>query len=180
MPALADPRWEVAALALAGGAGIHEAYLQAGFKGKQPASSLFFKRPPIRARVQEIVAEREQNTREAARKAVEGATVDEAWVIRHLKHNALAALRGDPVYDRNGQPTGHYRPDRMSANKSLELIGRTRGMFIDRTELGNPGDFSRLADDELDAKLIELGKELGLPAPALKMLEDMTKRETAE
>lgn len=180
MAPLPNPKWEVAAFALAGGAGIHEAYLQAGFKGVAAAASRFFKNPEVRGRVHEIVAEREQDKRDAARKAVEDATVDEAWVIRHLKHNALAALRGDPVYDRNGQPTGHYRPDRMSANKSLELIGRTRGMFIDRTELGNPGDFSRLADDELDAKLIELGKELGLPAPALKMLEDMTKREAAE
>lgn len=180
MPPLADPRWEVAALALAGGAGVHESYLQAGFKGKQPASSLFFKRPPIRARVQEIVAEREQNTRDATRKSIEDATVDEAWVIRHLKHNALAALRGDPVYDRNGQPTGHYRPDRMSANKSLELIGRTRGMFIDRTELGGPGAFARMADDELDKEIVETAKELGWSAPALKLLENMTKKGAAE
>lgn len=180
MAPLPNPKWEVAVLALAGGASQHEAYLQAGFRGTQPAANKFFKNPDVRARAHEIVAEREQEKRDAARKAIEDATVDEAWVIRHLKHNALAALRGDPVYDRNGQPTGHYRPDRMSANKSLELIGRTRGMFIDRTELGGPGDFARMADEELDKAIVETAKELGLPTQAVKMLEHLTKREAAE
>lgn len=138
-----------------------------------------FKNGLIKARVLEIRHERDEMARQARQKATEDATVDEAWVIRHLKHNTLAALRGDPVYDRKGQPTGHYRPDRMSANKGLELLGRTRGMFIDRTELGNPGDFSRMADEELDAKIIETAKELGLPAPALKMLEHLTKKAEA-
>lgn len=179
MAPLPDPKWEIAALALAGGAHQHDAYLQAGYKGTQPAANKFFQKPAMKVRVHEIVAEREREKRDAARRSIEDATVDEAWVIRHLKHNTLAALRGDPVYDRKGQPTGHYRPDRASANKGLELLGRTRGMFIDRTELGNPGDFSRMADDELDAKLLELGKEIGLPAPALKMLEHLTKKAEA-
>jgi len=37
-----------------------------------------------------------------------------------------------------------------------------------------------MADDELDATIIETAKELGLPAPALKMLEDLTKREPVD
>lgn len=179
MPHLANPKWEIAVLAYVGGATQHEAYLQAGFRGTQPAAAKMFKNGLIKARVLEIRHERDEMARQARQKAAEDATVDEAWVIRHLKHNTLAALRGDPVYDRKGQPTGHYRPDRMSANKGLELLGRTRGMFIDRTELGNPGDFSRMADEELDAKIIETAKELGLPAPALKMLEHLTKKAEA-
>lgn len=179
MPSLANPKWEIAVLAYVGGATQHEAYLQAGFRGTQPAAAKMFKNGLIKARVLELRAEHDAMARQARQKATEDATVDEAWVIRHLKHNTLAALRGDPVYDRKGQPTGHYRPDRASANKGLELLGRTRGMFIDRTELGNPGDFSRMADDELDAKLLELGKEIGLPAPALKMLEHLTKKAEA-
>lgn len=180
MAPLADHRWEVAALAAAGGAGIHEAYLQAGFKGKAPAASLFFKRPIVRARIHEIIAEREQIKRDAMRKAIEDATVEEGWIIRHLKHNGLAAMRGDPVYDRQGKPTGFYRPNREAANRSFELLGRTKGMFIDRHEVGDPGSFSRMADDELDRAIIEAARELGLPAPALKQLEDLTKKEAAE
>lgn len=180
MAPLPNPKWEIAALAIAGGAGIHEAYLQAGFKGVAAAASRFFRRPDVKARIHEIIAEREQSIRDAKRKVIEDATVTEEWVVRHLKHNTLAAMRGDPVYDRNGVPTGHYRPDRNAANNGLVALGRTKGMFIDRHEVGDPGSFSRMADDELDKAIIEAARELGLPAPALKQLEDLTKKEAAE
>jgi hypothetical protein len=180
MAPLPNPKWEVAALALAGGAGIHEAYLQAGFKGVPAAASRFFKQSAVRARVHEIIAEREQMKRDAQRKLIEDSTVEEGWIIRHLKHNGLAAMRGDPVYDRKGVPTGHYRPNREAANRSFELLGRTKGMFIDRAEVGDPGSFSRMADDELDKAIVEAAKELGLSAPGLKLLEDLTKKREPE
>ena len=180
MPALRDPKWEVAVLALVGGASQHEAYLQAGYKGAQPVANKFFQKPAVAARVLELRRERHEAVIQARQKAAEDSTVDRAWVIRHLKHNTLAAMRGDPVYDRKGVPTGHYRPDRGTAMKGLELLGRTEGMFIDRQEIGTPGDFSRMADDELDAQIIETAKELGLPEQGIRLLEDLTKREAAE
>lgn len=174
MAALKDPKWEVAAMAAAGGMPQHQAYLQAGFHGAQPAANKFFRRPDVRARVHEIIAEREQLGRDAKRKAIEDSTVTAAFVTKHLRFNGLAAMRGDPVYDRKGEPTGHYRPNREAANRSFELLGRTIGMFIDRHEVGDPGSFSRMADDELNRAIIEAAKELGLPEEALLQLEHLS------
>jgi hypothetical protein len=41
------------------------------------------------------------------------------------------------------------------ANKALELLGKEIGMFIDRKEIGEPGEFSRMSDEELQAFLVE-------------------------
>jgi len=171
-----DPRWEAAALARASGMGAHQAYLSAGYKGKPPVATVFFQRPVIAARVKELQIEHEKLSLESHRKALDESSVSRAWVIKHLKHNALAAMRGDPVYDRNGQPTGFYRPDRFSANTALIALGKTEGIFIERTEVGNPGDFSRMADDELDKALIDSARALGLPDEGLKMIEHLTKK----
>ena len=54
-----------------------------------------------------------------------------------------------------------------------------KGAFIDRTEIGNPGDFSRLQDAELDAKIVELARAAGLPEDAVLMIEDMSSKQDA-
>ena len=37
--------------------------------------------------------------------------------------------------------------------KSIELLGKHFGMFIERHEIGKPGDFDKLTDEELDARI---------------------------
>jgi phage terminase small subunit len=39
--------------------------------------------------------------------------------------------------------------------KGIELLGKHFGMFIERTEIGKPGDFDKLSDKELDARIAE-------------------------
>ena len=105
----------------------------------------------------------EAKLRNVHQRAVDEAAVDSAWVIRHLKHNALMAMRGDPVFDRRGQPTGNFRPDRHAANRALELLGRSVGLFIEKVEVGVPGDFSQMSDPELIVKIGEAARDCGLP-----------------
>lgn len=178
MAALKNPKWEIAVLALIGGATQHEAYKQAGYEGSQPAANQFFKKPTVQARVLEVRQERHAMELAARQKAVEEGTVTREWIIRHLKHNALAAMRGDPVYDRKGQPTGHFKPDRGAAAKSLGLLGQAEGIFINRTEIGNPGDFSRHTDEELNKELVSLAGDLGLDeAGVVKLLEHLSAKD---
>jgi len=43
-------------------------------------------------------------------------------------------------------------------------------MLLDRREIGEPGEFARMTDEELDAALIEQSKALGLPDEAVQKL----------
>lgn len=45
--------------------------------------------------------------------------------------------------------------------KALEMVARHLGMFIDRKEIGAPGDFADLTEDELDRQIHETGRQLG-------------------
>ena len=52
-------------------------------------------------------------------------------------------------------PTGEYRYEGSVANRALELLGKEQGMFVDRKEIGKPGAFDALDDEELE-RAIEL------------------------
>jgi hypothetical protein len=82
------------------------------------------------------------------------------------------ALRGKPVMDLSGKHTGEFtgRPDGPTAVRSLELLGRDLGMFIDRHEIGEPGQFARMTDGELASLLTAQGKALGLSKEGIDVL----------
>jgi len=186
MPVLKRTHWEIAAVARANGATQQEAYEGMGLKYNAGAASRFFSRPDIAGRIEEIQAEREEVRRQAANRAVKHEAMDRAFVLQYLRGTVASAMRGDPVYKRNGDPlldaNGNqvYRPDRQSALRGLHLIGQDIGMFVQRTEVGGPGDFARMTDEELNAKLVEMALQLGLPEPAVKAIEDLSKREDEE
>jgi hypothetical protein len=50
--------------------------------------------------------------------------------------------------------------DRPAANKALELLGRTLGQFIDRHEVGQPGEFERMTTDELRQYVAERAAQI--------------------
>ncbi len=177
MPALAKGNWELACLARASGEIMKTAYEAAGFKYNPQSANRFFKRSLIAARVAEIQAERHAMDAKAREVAAEESGVTLAWTEKHYKYIVLGALRGDPVRERDGRikrdpETGQaiYKPDRYSAVKALDSLTRMKGGFIDRTEIGSPGDFTRHTDDELDKAIIETAKALGLPDSAVKLL----------
>ena len=97
--------------------------------------------------------------------AIEDATADKVWVMRRLKTVAERCLQAAPVMDKKGHPVFTETPEgeelpafvfnSMGANRALELIGKEGGMFIDRKEIGEPGAFDRMSDDELRRAISE-------------------------
>jgi hypothetical protein len=67
-----------------------------------------------------------------------------------------------------------HQPDASAANRALELLGREVNLFTEKKEVGKPGEFDHLSDEEL-MKLIESQSEVVrelerqlLPPPAPK------------
>ena len=52
--------------------------------------------------------------------------------------------------------------DNAAAINGLELVARTNGWLVQKHEIGGPGDFARLSDEELQGELIEVGKAIGI------------------
>lgn len=177
MPQLPNPKHEMVAQSRAGGATVKQAYIDGGYKYQPATASKLCARPEIRARVQEIIDERAEMAAKARTVAAKETGMDRAWWDNHLKVAILGGLRGDPVRDRTGKrlrdpETGEfiYKPDRAAALKGLELHARAQGWLVERTEIGGPGDFARLGEDELDQQILETAQALGLPAD-IKLLE---------
>ena len=172
MPILANPKYEAAAQALAAGKTQQQAYTAAGFAYKPANASRFFKRSEVRARVQEIVTERIAVERKSTELAVKKSGLTKEWVIQRLMWLAERSLRGKPVMDTTGKHTGEFtgRVDAAGANRALELLGKHLGMFIERQEIGEPGQFARMTDDELNNSIQQDARALGIPEEAISQL----------
>lgn len=173
MPALTNPRWETACQERAKGGDVTASYKAAGFTGNPAAASKFFQRPYVKIRVDEIVQQRygaEHKIREAATKR---AGLEESWIIERTKYAVELALRGTPILDKDGRPTGGFegKPQLRAAVDGLRLLSDFKGMRIHRVEVGQPGDFTRMSDAELDAALLEQGQALGIDVSPLLELK---------
>lgn len=67
----------------------------------------------------------------------------------------MSALQARPVRGKEGEEQGEYQYQGNVGNRALELLGNELGMFINRKEVGKPGDFASMTDDELDAQIAE-------------------------
>jgi hypothetical protein len=74
-----------------------------------------------------------------------------------------------------------HQRDASAANRALELLGREVNLFTEKREVGKPGDFDHMADEELTAFIEaqgevvrELERQL-LPPPAPKQGKGATK-----
>ena len=74
-------------------------------------------------------------------------TVD--WVRNQLIEVAERCLQQKQVLE-NGEPTGEYKFEHNGANRSLELLGKHLGMFIEKQEIKLDANIS------LESKLKEL------------------------
>ena len=43
--------------------------------------------------------------------------------------------------------------------KALELLAKHWGLLVERHEVGKPGDFVKLTDEEIDAEIMALGAQ---------------------
>src|SRR5260370_939898 len=140
MAALIDPRWEKACQLRADGKNIGKAYALAGFSYSGAAATKFFQRPPIQARVSEIQDLKFAETIKARDQATKKAGLEESWIIERTKYVAEIAIRGTPILDARGMPTGGFsgKPQLKAAVDALRLLSDFKGMRIHRLEVGGP------------------------------------------
>ena len=148
MPPLENPQHEAFVQELVKGASQRDAYRAAGYQTKSDAgadasASRLLSNAKVAARMAELQQKVEAKT-------IEKTAVTKAWVIAKLVENVERALQAEPVLDSEGNPTGEYKYNGNVANRALELLGKEQGMFIDRKEVGKPGDFTEKSEEELD------------------------------
>lgn len=125
MPALPNPKHEMFCRAMVRGSNQTKAHKEAGYAGTASNASLLMKRPEIHARMQELIEERERASGKplipiAGENTVDmdlpqsEAEVTPEWIMLQLVETANAARQA-----------GQFAP----AIKSLELLGRSLGMF---------------------------------------------------
>jgi hypothetical protein len=133
------------------------AYVLAGYaeRGAEFNSSRLIKNDKVLSRIRYLREIKAQVHHEAIVKAVASSGLTKEWIIEQLMDNVAMAKAAEPVLDNEGNPTGEYKVNIPAANKALELLGKEVGMFIDRKEVGQPGDFDKVEDDELDRSIDE-------------------------
>lgn len=151
-----------------------QAYVLAGYseKGAGPSSARLLRNAQVCSRIAHLRAIKEQAHAKAVTAAAENAGVSKEWVLAQLVENVQMAKQAVPVLDRDGCPTGEYEQNLPAANKALELIGKEIGMFIERKEVGKPGDFADLTDDELDRQIAEAERAAAIASGAISSARD--------
>jgi hypothetical protein len=117
---------------------IVDAYEKAGYPRNRSNASRLRLRERISARIDELVAQKSAAASLAQLTAAEKAGVDQYWVLRSLRRNAVLAARAG---------------DRAAANRAIDLIGRHLNMFVDKKQI----EISYIDDaDEYLAKIMEI------------------------
>lgn len=132
-----NQRRERFARELAAGKTAKDAYVAAGYSANDSNAAQLSKHPEIQQRLTEINS-----------MATEHAVISKAWILNSLQEVAQRCM-GD-------------KWNAMGANKALELLGKEAGMFIERQEVGQPGTFAEMTDDQKRERAMALSKELGL------------------
>jgi hypothetical protein len=139
MPVLDNPRHERFAQYLAEAKTAAEAYVLVGFKPNRGNPSKLAHRPSVAARVKELTSHYAEL---AAKTAIttESLVQDSEKVFqRAMETNQLSA-----------------------ANTAIKGKGILSGKWIERAEVGGPGEYDALTDDELERQIMERLARLGL------------------
>jgi Terminase small subunit len=134
-----------------------QAAIRAGYpksRARKTASEILA-RPEVKAEVQ-------RRATTITTQVTELTAIDKAWVVSKLVENYERAIGGKQAVDQEGNPIALAPvPNLSAANKALELIGRTLGIFGDRKEAVKTDDLSHLTDEELDRQIVETARGLG-------------------
>ena len=169
MPVLSNPKHERFAQELASGRTAEDAHGIAGYKASRSGASQLKHQVNISNRVSEILAEREVIHGQATADAIKATALTKEWVIEMLTQNVAKAMQATAVLNDDGEPVGEYSYQGSVANRSLELLGKELGMFIDRKEVGRPGEFESMNADQLREYINREATELGLGAPPIAL-----------
>ena len=100
-----------------------QCYAEAGYVGNKTNASTAARRPLVKARVDELLAKAERRT-----------VLDISYVLDGLKTVAEASMERVPFEAAGGEIVDKLA-DASAANRALELLGKTMGAFIDRTQI---------------------------------------------
>jgi hypothetical protein len=152
-----------------------DAYRLAGFELQPHRKKIegqardFFRRPKIAQRIAELRAQ-----------VAEKAAVDGAFIIGEIMRLYQYAAEYVPMLDAQGKPTDRFvMRNAAEARKNLDLMGKATNLYLDRREIGKPGDFSRMTSDELREKIAERCRAAGLDQRAIDALLRAEPRGTA-
>lgn len=110
--------------------------------------------PLLIDRINELAGIAQQN-------AILKSGLDREWVISRYMKVVERCLQAEPVFDKQGNPTGEYQFNATGANQALRALGDTLGMF--KPVEKKPGDdYDNLSDDDLARIAQDLARQTGL------------------
>lgn len=173
MPVLSNSRWERFAQALSEGKSAADAYEFAGYNPDRGNAVRLQQNDTIQQRVTVLLEERARIEATATAHAISAKTLTKEWIIENLMENVRRAMQATSVLDDGGNPIGEYTYNGAVANKALELLGRERGMFIERKEVDIYGDLNRMTDGDLMTEVRRRAQALSIDLEPLA-IEDKT------
>jgi len=123
----------------------------AGYSGNRGNSSTHANKQSISKRVKEIQQER-----------LDKFTLTPAWVTERLVENVNRSMQIDAPRDGDGNIIGSFKYQGNVANRALELLAKTLGMLVDRSEVTHKKDYEHLSNLELLQLLAKEARELEL------------------
>jgi len=90
-----------------------------------------------------------------------------------LKHVIDLSIRGLPVHDRGGNPTGLYKSNLEAAINGLRTAAQIAGLLVQKREIGGPGAFSPMTDAELADALLLQCKAIGLSEGSMEEIRTL-------
>lgn len=137
-------------------------------RGGQP-SQLMKRHPEIGYRVAQL-------RKQIANRAVEHAAVSHAFVLDRLKENVERCMQKEPVKNGRGEEVGEWKYNASGANKALELLGRSIGLFADKAKAS---ELENANEHELRAELERLRSEIEAEASEGSSDSERTQSEEA-
>jgi phage terminase small subunit len=142
---LKNSRQEAFAHGLARDQTCRVAYIEAGYKDNYKNANRLKLHDGVKARVVEL-KNLVQNMRAQVSHDI---VLTKAWVIEQLIGVVLDARAQE-------------KPDSAGANKALNLLGLELGMYVERKEVGKPGEFDGLTIADKRERLLGMAADLGL------------------
>ena len=124
MPVLSNPKHERFAQELAKGKSANEAYVLAGYSENDGNAIRLKGNERIAARLSELL-ERSARKTEITVESLKDMLIEDRQLARELGQTAAAV-------------------------SAVDKLGKLYGHMIERKEIGKPGDFSRMTEDELE------------------------------
>lgn len=144
-----------------------QAYIRAGYKAKGNAAESAAVRLLRNVQVQDAIQERMNDRAKRTQ-------IDADFVLHGIAKNIKRCEQAEPVLDRSGEPVyvtteagdiaPAYKYDATNALKGYELLGKHLKLFTDKVDHSSEdGSMSpkHVTDEELDARIAELTKQVG-------------------